>query len=181
MNQPVGAQGRPVLISIGGLLATGKTTLAREVARRLRAAYVRIDTVETAVRRAEGGFEAANGWELPPGYEVGYALAADQLRVGVDVVVESVNPLSASRDAWRAAALASGGRVLEVEVVCSDPGEHRRRAEERVLDIDGLANPTWAQIVGREYAPWARERLVVDTARLDVEQSVRRILAAARP
>jgi len=109
--------GRPVLISVGGLPATGKTTVARTLAAELRAAYLRIDSIETAISRAEGQFVQTNGWDLPPGYLVGYDVAADQLRNGLDVVAESVNPLPASRDAWRDAGIRAGARVIEVEVV----------------------------------------------------------------
>ena len=170
--------GRPVLISVGGLPATGKTTVARALAAGLRAAYVRIDSIETAISRAEGQFEKTNGWDLPPGYLVGYDVAADQLRNGLDVVAESVNPLLVSRDAWRDTGIRAGARVIEVEVVCSDLDEHRRRAETRVLDVAGLANPTWEQITKREYAIWDRDRVVVDTAILDVGQSTELIRAA---
>jgi hypothetical protein len=39
--------------------------------------------------------------------------------------------------------------------------------------------PTWLEVTERDYQPWTSERLVVDTARSDVRQSVRAILAAA--
>jgi predicted kinase len=173
MVAPIDVRNRqPVLICVGGLPATGKTTIARKVAAELGAAYVRIDTIEGAIGRAEGRFEETNGWELPPGYLVGYEVATDQLRNGVDVVAESVNPLRVSRDAWRDAGLTAGARVVEVEVVCSDATEHRRRAEDRALDIPGLAKPSWEQISNREYHSWERKRLVVDTAMLNVDESV---------
>jgi len=172
---PSGSPGqprRPALVVVGGLPATGKTTVARAVAARLAAAYVRVDTFETAIARSEGRFEPTNGWELPPGYAVGYDVAAEQVRVGVDVVAESVNALAVTRDAWRDTGLREGARVLEVEVVCSDPAEHRRRAESRVLDVPGLRGPSWHEICAREYESWTRERLVVDTAKLDVGAAV---------
>lgn len=168
----------PVLVSIGGLPATGKTTVARTLAAQLRAAYVRIDSIETAIGRAEGRFRQTNGWDLPPGYAIGYDVATDQLRNGLDVVAESVNPLRVSRDAWLDAGLAAGARVVEVEVVCSDVEEHRRRAEGRILDIAGLTNPTWQQITNREYDAWERDRVVIDTAILSIGESARLIRAA---
>lgn len=168
----------PVLVSIGGLPASGKTTVARAVVGNMRAAYVRIDSIETAIARAEGKFEPTNSWDLPPGYTVGYAVAADQLRNGLGVVAESVNPVRASRDAWRDVGLDAGARVVEVEVVCSDIHEHRRRAEERVLDIVGLTKPTWTQITNREYDPWERARIVIDTAVLGVDEAAQLVAAA---
>jgi predicted kinase len=38
-----------MLIILGGLPATGKTTIARELARQLGAAHVRIDSIEQAI------------------------------------------------------------------------------------------------------------------------------------
>jgi predicted kinase len=169
---------KPVLIPIGGLPATGKTTVARALAAELRSAYVRIDSIETAIGRAEGRFRQTNGWDLPPGYEVGYDVVADQLRNGLDVVAESVDPLRVSRDTWRDAGLRAGARVVEAEVVCSDVDEHRRRAEGRVLDVAGLTKPAWEEITNREYDSWERDRVVVDTAILDVDESAQLIRAA---
>jgi hypothetical protein len=39
----------------------------------------------------------------------------------------------------------------------------------------------WPEIVDREYEPWTRDRLVVDTARLSVDEAVAVIEAAAVP
>ena len=180
MTEPGDPPRRPVLVSVGGLPATGKTTVCRLLAARLRAAYVRVDTIETAVARAEGRHSSANVWELPPGYLVGYEVVADQLGLGLDVVAESVNPIAGSRDAWLDVGRRSGARVVEVEVVCSDPVEHRRRLETRVLDVDGLANPTWRQVEEREYHPWDRDRLVVDTASRTADEAVADVLGVVR-
>ena len=172
--------GTPLLVVVGGLPATGKTTVARPLAHALRAAYIRIDTIETAIGRAEGSAQQTNGWDLPPGYVVGYAIAADQLRNGLDVVAESVNSIPESRDAWRDNGLRAGAHVVEVEIVCSDTTEHRRRAEERLVDIPGLTKPTWEQITNREYDPWDRGRVVVDTAVLSIDESVQLVLDRVR-
>ena len=72
----------------------------------------------------------------------------------------------------------AGVRALNVEIVCSDIAEHRRRVESRPVDIAGHRLPTWSEVVERDYRPWDGERLVVDTARLDVRESVRTILSA---
>jgi hypothetical protein len=103
-------------------------------------------------------------------------LAADKLRLGVDLVADWVNTFAVTRDSWRRAALDTTAHVLEVEVVCSDLGEHRRRAEQRTVDVPSLETPTWQAITEREYAPWEGEPLVVDTAVVDVSQGVNLIL-----
>ncbi|WP_410592910.1 AAA family ATPase [Amycolatopsis sp. lyj-23] len=157
------------LVVLGGLPGTGKTTVGRPLARALGAAWLRIDTIEQAL---------AGSGELsaPPraaGYVAGYALARDQLANGVDVVAECVNPLKLTRDAWRA----TGPRVLEVELVCSDPEAHRARVEGRAADIPGLVLPTWREVVERVYEPWDRDHLVIDTAVVSAAGCVGLILA----
>lgn len=167
---------QPVLIIVGGLPATGKTTVARHIARELRATYIRVDSIETAITRAEGQHEITNGWDDAPGYAVGYDIASDQLRIGLDVVAESVNPLQLTRDAWRNTGLRAGARVVEVELICSDAAEQRRRVEERAIDIADLKKPTWEEVIKREYEPWSRERVVVDTAILGADDAAHLIL-----
>ena len=161
----------PRLIVFAGLPGTGKSAIARAVAEATGAVWLRIDSIETAIADAPGQLEDA-------GYRAAYAVAADNLRLGLDVIGDSVNPWTLTRDAWRDAGLAAGARVVEVEVVCSDAETHRRRVETRTVDVPGLVPPTWAEVVGRDYHPWDRERLVVDTARLSVAEAVAAIRMA---
>ncbi|MEU4253774.1 AAA family ATPase [Amycolatopsis sp. NPDC026612] len=166
---------RPGLILLGGLPGTGKSTVAVPVARELGAAYLRIDRIEQAL---------ADSRELPEkprasGYLVGYALARDQLDLGVTVVAECVNPLKITRDAWRQVGDRHGRWTPEVELVCSRPEEHRSRVENRTVDIAGLRLPTWQQVADREYQPWDRDHLVIDTAVTSVANSVELVLQHA--
>ena len=149
-----------MLIVFGGLPGTGKTTLARLVARQKRAAYLRIDSIEQAIR-ASGMLAGDVG---PSGYLVAYALAEANLALGQDVVADSVNPLVVTRDAWRRAAANASSPCVEIEVICSDPVEHRRRVETRETDVAGLQLPNWDAVQQRAYDPWDRPRLVLDTA-----------------
>ena len=167
-----------MLIVLGGLPGTGKTTIARELARQLGAVHLRIDSIEQALRDWRPGHSLNDA-----GYRVAYMVAADNLSISRIVIADSVNPLPVTRDAWVAVAKRTRTQVVEVEVICSDPDEHRRRAENRVTDIPGLRLPTWHEIVSREYHPWDRKHLAVDTARQNVEQSVqmlREAIAAQR-
>lgn len=168
-----------MLIVLGGLPAAGKTTIARELARQLSAVHLRIDSIEQALR----GYGVTGGSMDDAAYQAAYAIAADNLSIGRTVIADSVNPLRVTRDAWVAVAKRIETRVVEIEVTCSDADEHRRRAEMRISDIPGLQLPTWQEIVSREYHPWDREHIVVDTALRNVEQSVqmlRQALAAQR-
>jgi predicted kinase len=160
--------GTPLLIVFGGLPGTGKTTIARELTRRLDASYVRIDAIEQSLRAAGLAVDAM-------GYVIGNELAAENLKIGRIVVADCVNPVLASRDGWRETARKNAARLVEIEVICSDAGEHRRRVESRLADINGLVVPTWRDVVNRAYEPWDRERVVLDTAKDSIDNLVDRI------
>lgn len=157
-----------MLIILAGLPGVGKTTIARELARKLGAVYLRIDSIEQALR--DSG--AVIGEMNEAGYCVAYALAADNLRLGRTVVADSVNPLRITREAWREVAREAGVESVEIEIKCSDNDEHRRRVERRASGPQGLRFPTWAEVMAREYEPWDREHIEIDTNDLSVEKSV---------
>lgn len=162
-----------MLVVLSGLPGVGKTTIARALADALGAVHVRIDSIEQALRSAGLKVEGE-------GYRVAYAVTEDNLRLGRIVVADCVNPWPLTREEWRSVAVRAGVRAVDVEIVCSDRDEHRRRIESRSADIDGHTLPTWTDVVERDYRPWSSGRLVIDTAMLDVQESVRRILAALR-
>jgi predicted kinase len=155
-----------MLYIFGGLPGAGKSTLARALAHQERAMYLRVDTIEQALRAAR---KAAVG---PEGYTVAYRIAEENLRIGLPVVADTVNPLQITRDAWRAVAAGAQVSFVEVEVVCSDPAEHRRRVERRRGDISGLRLPSWDDVLRREYEWWEEDHIVVDTAGQSAEQSI---------
>jgi predicted kinase len=157
-----------VLIVFGGLPGTGKTAIAQELARRLGAVYLRIDSIEQAIR---GSMAIARPLD-DLGYRVAYAVAEDNLRAGRTVIADAVNPLALTRDAWVDVARRAQACAVEVEIRCSDAEEHRRRVESRITDISGLKTPTWEEVLAREYEPWEREHIVIDTAGRSVEESV---------
>lgn len=161
-----------MLISLSGLPGVGKSTLARMLAARLGAAWLRIDTIEQAMATATGRPVADEG------YRIAYGVAEDNLRLGLSVVADSVNPLALTRDAWRAVAERAGVPCLEVQVVCSDLTEHRRRVEERVTEVPGLVPPTWDKVMARTVEPWNRAPLVVDTAGMEPAACVAQVVAA---
>jgi predicted kinase len=157
-----------MLVVFGGLPGTGKTTIARAIAMRLSATYLRIDEIEQAIRSAGGLADVGQ-----TGYAVANALAASNLRHGSLVLADCVNPVRESRQGWRETAARVQKPLLEVEVICSDPTEHRRRVEQRRSDIDGLVPPTWQEVLGREYSPWPEPHLVIDTAILAPPEAIR--------
>jgi predicted kinase len=163
-----------MLIIFGGLPGTGKTMIAMELARQLGGVYLRIDSIEQALRDSALLTDALED----AGYRVGYAVAEDNLRLHRPVIADSVNPLKLTRDAWLDVAKRAQVSAIEVEVKCSDADEHRRRVETRSVDISGLRLPTWKEVVSRDYHPWDREHVVIDTAGQSVDRSVRTIRKA---
>ena len=157
-----------MLIILAGLPGVGKTTIGRELARQIGAVYLRIDSIEQALRDSGAVAQPFND----AGYRVGYALAEDNLRLGRTVIADSVNPLLLTREAWVDVTKRAGVDAIEIEVQCSDRNEHRRRVESRASDIPGLQLPTWEDVVSREYHPWSHEHVVIDTVSSTVEKSV---------
>ena len=157
-----------MLIIFAGLPGTGKSTIARATAKRLGATYIRIDTIEQALRESSTIMYNVT----TEGYAVAYRLAEDNLRVGGAVIADSVNPLTVTRNAWIAVAERTKVPVVEVEVICSDAEQHRHRIELRTSDIPGLVLPTWHAVQHRDYEPWNRPRVILDTASQTITASV---------
>jgi predicted kinase len=162
-----------MLVIFSGRSGAGKTTIARALARDVNATYVRIDSIEQALREAGVQVEGE-------GYAVAYAVAEDNLRQGQCVVADSVNPWPQTREAWRAVAKRAGTTAIDVEIICSDPAVHRARVESRASDIPGHLLPSWQTVLDRDYRLWDLDRLQIDTAYVTVEEAVRLIRATMR-
>lgn len=160
-----------MLVVVGGLPGTGKSTVASLLAAQTKTPYLRVDRIEQAIV-AWSSLARPVG---PVGYAVAHQLAAEQLRLGLDVIVECVNPIGLTRDGWVETGTAVNAAVLEVELICSDTAEHQRRVETRTSDIEGLTKPAWAEVLRREYEPWSRPPWVFDTATMSVERVVGQI------
>jgi predicted kinase len=155
------------LIVVTGRPGTGKTTLSRTLARRLGAAYLRIDAIETALQVARED----PGPVGPEGYTVAHLVARTNLELGSDVVVDAVCPVPESRVPWSATAAEAGGRLIMFETSLADLAEHRRRVSERRPDMPGQRVPSWAEVTAWAWAPWDDRRdgprTVIDTAVAD--------------
>lgn len=148
----------PILYIFSGLPGSGKSTLSQQIARHVNAVYLRIDTIEQALRDL-CAFDVQG-----EGYRLAYRIAADNLQLGIDVVADCCNPIELTRREWEQVALQAHARYVNIEVICSDAGEHRTRVETRLSAVPGLKQPTWEEVAGREYHDWTVDRIVVDTA-----------------
>lgn len=157
-----------MLIVFSGLPGTGKTTIARALAAKLGAVYLRIDNIEQAIRNA-GVLRNDVG---PSGYFVANELALSNLGLGQTVIVDCVNPVAESREAWREIASRAGVPLTDIQVICSDQDEHRRRVETRQVDVPGLTPPTWQSVLSHEYEVWDCVPFTVDTANTPADQAV---------
>jgi len=143
---------RPPLVVLSGRPGTGKTTLAQRLASELRAAYLRVDAIETAIIRCE----LARPPVGPVGYVVAHDIAAATLALGTPVVIDAVNPVPEARAGWRR--LEVVGRLVVFETTLPDGAEHRRRVEQRRPDLADQSVPTWRQVAASEYEPWDESR-----------------------
>jgi predicted kinase len=158
------------LYIFAGLPGSGKTTIARMLSAHLDCMFLRIDTIEQALRDlcsldVEG-----------EGYRLAYRVAVDNLRIGRSVVADSCNPIDLTRNEWIQVAEAEGSQAINIEVTCSDPIEHQRRVEQRNAEIPGLILPTWKQVLTREYHPWTMSRIILDTAGSNPDSSFQLLL-----
>lgn len=160
-----------MLLVFGGLPASGKSTISKSVAHELGAAYIRVDTIEQTLK--DVGFNKVHS----EGYELAYKIAADNLSLGLTVVADSVNPIEITRNAWRAIGEIAKVSVLEIEIVCSDQEEHKRRVDTRVVDIEQSTRVTWKEVLTRDYEHWPQAQIVIDTAGASPEQSVEKTLS----
>lgn len=164
-----------MLYTFSGLPGVGKSHLSKFLAEKISATYIRIDSIEQSLRNA--GLNDVG----PIGYLIAYELAADNLRLGKDVVADSVNPIKETREAWENVAATANVDFINIQIICSDESEHRTRVETRVSEIRGHVHPTWDEVLEkkREYESWKGNLITIDTAGQNPEQSEAALLRAS--
>jgi len=161
---------KPVLYIFSGLPGVGKSTLAKNVAKLLKAVYIRIDTIEQGLR------DLCKFDVQGEGYRLAYRIVRDNLLVGNDVVADQCNPIKLTRKEWVDVAVKNNCDYINIEIVCSDKSEHRRRVENRENDIENIKLPTWEDVVEREYDVWDEEHIIIDTANKTVDKCTEELM-----
>ena len=154
------ARGEALVIAVGGLVASGKSTVAKLVSRRLGAPRVVADRVRRALLEEAGdGLAHELTWEADFGarvYAGMLARAADVLASGRSVVLDACFPTEAQRDAVAGLAVRHGARFVFVH--CDAPREDFV-ARFGLRDArDGVAPGSWAKLAHEVEARWEPPR-----------------------
>ncbi len=151
----------PVLVVVGGLPGTGKSTLAAGIGSRLGIPVFAKDVIEASLWRSGVGAEQGS-WQVAE--DMLTTIAGSQLDQGQGVVLDTVARVGESRAAWRAVAEQHGAPFAVVECTCSDEKLHRSRLDGRTRGIPGWYELTWEDVQRSQakWVPWTDEHLVLD-------------------
>lgn len=162
------------LIVTAGLPGSGKSSVAKWLARAIHAPVLSVDPIEAAMWRADIP-KTMTGMAA---YEIAAAVAEENLKLDLTVIVDAVNPVEAARATWVRVAERQKSSLIFVECYCSDTSIHRQRIENRVRGIVGMPEITWKRVEERraEYEPWSMDRITLDTANETPESLVNSLL-----
>lgn len=151
-----------MLILVCGLPATGKSTIANRLARRLNATLLRTDVVRKELFPAPGYTEEEKNLV----YDITLLVARYLLRSGVRVVIDGTFYKRAGRVRAYRLAEETGKRLVIVECTCPDEviqARMRGRGLREGLPTDADYQ-VYLKIKG-EFEPIQRKHIVVDTSR----------------
>jgi len=173
--RPVNARAMAKLIVMSGLPAAGKSTIARALAQRIGAIWLRVDSMDQAIWASGTAPQDLQDWT----YRAAQAVAADNLALGRDVIADCVNGYPAAHEGWERAAAPSGSEIVWLRIICSDLAEHRRRVETRDVGIPGLPLPDWDAVLARDNLAWVRDHRTIDTAGRPLDTCVAEAMEAS--
>lgn len=168
---------RPVVILIGGLSGTGKSTLARSLAELLGAEVLRTDVIRRQVfgqdHGATPGFDLYSNAARQKVYDELFLRASELANDGRNVILDGV--FAGNAPLRRAMALATTGSFLAVECVCRPETALARIAGRLASGHDASeATPAVHEQQRRDWRNWPGD---VPQVRIDTEMTPDRQLA----
>ncbi|MDR0349134.1 MAG: ATP-binding protein [Tannerella sp.] len=153
----------PVLYIFSGLPGTGKTTLARNLSSILKAVYLRMDTIE------QGIMDLCKFNVQGEGYRLAYKIIEDNLKTGNSIISDQCNPWKLTRNEFKNTAIENNCAYVNIEIICSNREEHKRRIENRKF-------PPWEAINKWNYESWDEEHIIIDTANRTIEACTKELI-----
>jgi predicted kinase len=165
----------PQLIVFAGLPGTGKSSLARALAREMRAVYLDKDTIKDCAMRLIGEMKLPEEIQIAAAlsrlagslsYELLVDQARDNLTLGNTVVVDSPAAYQSFRDRIKLVTRATRANLRLIECICTDERLLRQRIEHRGQDLPEYRTRDW-QTYQQDRNRFERlndQRLIVDTA-----------------
>lgn len=152
----------PTLILFAGMPGSGKTTLARMVARELRLPIFSKDRMQRVLR--DHHLAAENTGD---GYYIILDLADEQLSLGVSVILDATFPLDHFRTVANETAMRHNANFCAIYCFNSDDDVWRKRMEKRVQYVPGWRPVGWEDVqrMRTYYQPWGDNALVLDSMR----------------
>ncbi|MBI5666398.1 MAG: ATP-binding protein [Chloroflexi bacterium] len=163
---------KPTLILFAGMPGSGKTTLARLVARRLHVPVFAKDRVQRVLRDHHLA-DASTG----DGYYLILDMADEQLSLGLSAILDATFPLDHFRTTASEIAARYRANFCAIYCTCSDDAVWRDRMKTRVQYVPGWKPVGWEDVERMRdyYQPWKDNALVADSL-YSPEENLPRIL-----
>jgi predicted kinase len=150
------------IILISGLPASGKSTVAESISKKLKLPLFSVDPIESSIIKS--GIKRSFKTGLAA-YLVAEKLASENLNLGLSLVIDAVSPVKEARKMWLNLSKKYRAKLIIIECVL-DKDLHKKRVESRVRNMYGISEITWKDVKKRQknYLKWKDKRLILDTS-----------------
>lgn len=150
----------PTLILCAGMPGSGKTTLARMMARHLHLPIFSKDRVQRVLRDHHLADENTGD-----GYYIILDMADEQLALGINVILDATFPLDHFRTVASEIAARHQARFCPLYFTCSDDAVWQERMQDRAQYVPGWQPVGWADVLRMRqyYQPWGDNATILDS------------------